>query len=231
MLLNRFSTLTLKLLLLYWGSGFYVNCQGQNILANPSFEDAFRCCEENKRTHMNGWFYVGAYHKREVIKKKAYLNVAGYNAINKYNSYLIGSFIKPISSNHTYKIRIKLLTKKSFFLHCSSFRFFNIEDNQDSSMLKGLAYQQLLIKNKSYIEFTFQPAIDSCNYLVLKFEDIQNTVMKGPTLRIDFIELIDTTEDKQNLPLKYQERLKEIYAETRRHDYTVPCNGNQTLRR
>lgn len=227
---NHFITV-FKLMLVLTGISFNMTLLGQNILANPSFEDVFRCCEENKKTHMNGWFRVGAYHAREVIKKKTYLNVAGYNAINKYNSYLIGSLIKPISSNHTYKIRIKLLTKKNFFLHCSSFRFFNIKDNQDSSMLKGLTYQKMLIKNKSYIEFTFRPDSDSCDYLVLKFEDIQNTLMKGPTLRIDFIELIDTTEDQQNLPIKYQQRLKEIYAETRRHDFTVPCTGSQTLRR
>ncbi len=219
-----------KLMLVLTGISFNVALLGQNILANPNFQKQFRCCEVNEY-HLTGWYTFYGFMHRDKIKEKRYLRAYCFNPTTGYSSFLIGSFIKPISKGKTYKIKIALYYKRSFKLHYASSVHLNIQSDKDTLELSKMKYLTALINNQTTIEVDYTPENDSCNYLILKFEDLQQVAVENTKLQIRSIELIDTTEDQQNLPIKYQQRLKEIYAETRRHDFTVPCTGNQTLRR
>lgn len=204
-------------------------CKAQNILVNPDFTDVFKCCEYNV-LHITGWFYAG--YPNALVKKEGinYLKIPLYNDSNEYYSITLGSLVKPLKKGHKYKIRMSFDRKEIFYLHYGTFRNFIIRNEDDTIALSSVNFSKALVRNKAQITIDYISDVDSADYIAFKFQSFQNIDFTTGSLHIDYIELIDPTENKDVFNRHYG-RIKEIYSGKRMHDFTKPCGADKTLNR
>lgn len=224
LLSNRLKTL-LTICLFAYGTG-----SAQNIAANPGFDDMVKCCEY-KIYHAKGWFYIGAFGHGQKIDNKGFLKVICYNDTNKFYGIVLGSLVKPTDRNQALTLRVRLKSRKTFYLHHGFVEQHTYRDDSDTGAFTFIPFERTLVRNKRVIELQVKPGMDSCNYIALKFEDVLNLYAQFERVFIESIEVLDVTEQRKDLSQKYFRRIGEIYSNVQWHDFTKTCQHNRTLNR
>jgi hypothetical protein len=214
-------------------------CQ-KNILINPDFTLENTCEEYKVKCLFKGWFYFGIapatliLGKDRGVKKSALKVVTApknivstieQNKIILYSTYIVGATMKPLQTEKKYQLKIVLKNKSNCGLQIGFFKDFLMKNDADTLSFRSIQFQNFRLSGRWFNSY-ISPPHDSSLYLVLRFS--KQNQKDNERVIIESIELIDT-EEKDQPEWKYLERINDVYAITRRHNYKLHSGAFTTF--